>query len=222
MPERSIDTPPPALRATIAASLVPVRPLPAPLARALWVAPLGALLVIAAPLVFAMRDFHALGFGWSWGASALQLVAGMALVAAALHEAIPGRSWSGRMLAVLLATPIVLVGLVTIGSWRASPVPLAGWAPLVAVICLLSSAISALPVVALASVLAVRAFPTRPAVCGLLAGAGGGLMADAGWRLFCEFSEPAHVLPAHLGGILLAALAGAWLTRWLSRRAQRS
>lgn len=222
MRERVIDTPPPALRAAIAASLVPVRPLPAPLLRSLWLSPLALLLVVAAPLVFAVRDLDALGWGWSWGASMLQLSAGIALVAAALREAIPGRSWSGPSLAVLLGAPIALVAVVTVGSWHASPVPLTGSAPIVAVICLLSSAISALPAVALASVLAVRAFPTRPAVCGLLAGAGAGLMADAGWRLFCEFSEPAHVLPAHLGGILLAGLAGASLTRWLSGRSRRA
>jgi hypothetical protein len=36
-------------------------------------------------------------------------------------------------------------------------------------------------------------------------------MADAGWRLFCHFSEPSHVLSAHLGGVVIAALAGAVL-----------
>ncbi len=38
-----------------------------------------------------------------------------------------------------------------------------------------------------------------------------GLMADAGWRLFCHFSEPAHVLGAHLLAIIAAGLCGAVL-----------
>jgi hypothetical protein len=30
--------------------------------------------------------------------------------------------------------------------------------------------------------------------------------------MFCHFSEPAHVLPAHLGGVALSAMAGAVLS----------
>jgi len=48
-------------------------------------------------------------------------------------------------------------------------------------------------------VLAARAYPTRPVVAGALLGVGAGLMANAGWRLFRHFSEPAHVLSAHVG-----------------------
>lgn len=87
-----------------------------------------------------------------------------------------------------------------------------------ALVCLVSSATSALPAAALTSVLVLHAFPVRPGVAGLLAGLGGGLMADAGWRLFCHFSDPAHVLGAHLGSVLVVAAAGAGLTRWLARR----
>ena len=49
----------------------------------------------------------------------------------------------------------------------------------------------------------------RPLIMGVLFGLGAGLMADAGWRIFCHFSEPAHVLSAHLGGVLVSAMAGA-------------
>ena len=42
-----------------------------------------------------------------------------------------------------------------------------------------------------------RAFPLRPRIAGALYGLGAGLMADAGWRLFCHFSNPAHVFGAH-------------------------
>jgi hypothetical protein len=33
-------------------------------------------------------------------------------------------------------------------------------------------------------------------------------MADAGWRLFCHFSEPLHVLGSHTLGIAAAAAIG--------------
>ena len=107
-----------------------------------------------------------------------------------------------------IVTPIVLAIAVTLASWEASPVILQrGWWT-VWVLCLSGSAATALPVVALASVLVARAYPTRPAVAGLLLGIGAGVIADAGWRMFCHFSEPAHVLSAHLGGVAVAALAG--------------
>jgi hypothetical protein len=76
--------------------------------------------------------------------------------------------------------------------------------------------VSALPAVALASILAARAYPLRPAVAGALLGLGAGLMADAGWRLFCHFSEPAHVLSAHLGGVLLSMCLGAVMAKRLA------
>jgi hypothetical protein len=98
---------------------------------------------------------------------------------------------------------------VTLTSWEASPVLLhAGWW-LVGGICFAGSAATALPVVAFASILAVRAYPTRPAVAGALLGLGAGLMADAGWRIFCHFSEPAHVLSAHLAAVVMSTLIGA-------------
>jgi hypothetical protein len=46
-------------------------------------------------------------------------------------------------------------------------------------------------------------------VAGAVYGLGAGLMADAGVRLFCWVSAPAHVLVAHGGAILFLALAGA-------------
>ena len=77
---------------------------------------------------------------------------------------------------------------------------------------------SALPAVVLANILAARAYPTRPRFAGALLGLGAGLMADAGWRLFCHYSEPAHVLSAHLGGVVVSMLIGVALaTRFTSR-----
>ncbi len=214
-----IEPVPPRLRAAIAADLAPVRPIPPPIVRALWITPLALLVLVAAPLAFERRDLEALGWTWSWGASAVQIVAGLALAAAALRESVPGRSWSRSMLVALLGVSVLVETVITLGSWQASPVLLRSMILPIGLTCLASSAITALPPTVLTSVLAVRAFPTRPAIAGMLAGVGAGLMADAGWRLFCEFSEPSHVLPAHLGGVVVAGLIGALFTRWLSRNA---
>jgi hypothetical protein len=108
-----------------------------------------------------------------------------------------------------LAIPIVVVVAITLTSWEASPVFLHGGWWLVGGICFAGSAATALPVIALASILAARAYPTRPAVAGALLGLGAGLMADAGWRIFCHFGEPSHVLSAHLAAVLMSTAIGA-------------
>ena len=101
-----------------------------------------------------------------------------------------------------------MVVAVTWTSWNAAPTRIrAGWY-FIGGLCITGSIVSALPAVTFASLLAARAYPTRPAVAGALLGLGAGLMADAGWRLFCHFSEPAHVLSAHLGGVLVSMLVG--------------
>jgi hypothetical protein len=54
--------------------------------------------------------------------------------------------------------------------------------------------------------LVARAFPLRPRLAGALYGIGAGLIADAGWRLFCHFSDPVHVFGAHTLGIAVVVL----------------
>ena len=199
------------LRARLAADYGPVQVLPRPWARVLWLMPFAALTFLAAPVVFRVR-VDAAALGWlSWAASLGQVAVGLLVAGAALRESVPGRGWSRAAIAVWLATPILLVVALTIASWQASPALVRGGLWLVGLMCFAASAASALPVVALASVLAARAYPTRPAIAGALLGLGGGLMADAGWRIFCHFSEPAHVLSAHLPAVVMSAIVGSAL-----------
>jgi hypothetical protein len=72
--------------------------------------------------------------------------------------------------------------------------------------CFGMAAIVGAPVLAAVGWLAARALPARPAVAGALYGLGAGLVADAGARLFCWVSEPAHVLLSH--GAAILALSG--------------
>jgi hypothetical protein len=200
---------PPELRARIAADYHAVEALPSPWRRALWVLPLAALALVAAPIVFNVRsDASRLGWLGVWGVSLIQATIGFVVVAAALRESIPGRSWSRGAIALWLAMPIVSMLGVTLVSWDASPVKLHRDWWVVWGLCLGGSAAMALPVVALASILAARAYPTRPALAGALVGLGAGLIADAGWRTFCHFSEPAHVLSAHLAAVVMSAILG--------------
>ena len=210
------------LRGRLAADYAPVRAIPSPLARTTWLLPLAALALLAPPLVFEVRgDAARLGFSGTWGASVIQMIAGLALAAAALRESVPGRAWSRTAIALWLGLPQALLMLTTLASWEMSPVLLRRQWWLIGVACFSGSLASALPAVALASVLAARAYPTRPVVAGALLGLGAGLMADAGWRLFCHFSEPAHVLSAHVGAVLVSMLAGALLAPAICRAQRR-
>ena len=207
------------LRSRIHADYIAVRPLPSPWVRALWCAPFALLAFLAAPAYFNVRS-DALELGWwrGWGASVIQVMAGFALLAAALRESIPGRAWRAGAVGLWIVTPIGFGIAVTLASWDASRVILQREWWRVWILCLSGSAATALPVVALASVLAARAYPTRPGVSGLLLGLGAGVIADGGWRMFCHFSEPAHVLSAHLGGVVLSMMIGIALSIGLSVR----
>src|SRR5688572_16017267 len=206
------------LRARIEADYTAVRPLRAPLVRAAWLLPFGLLALVAAPAFFSVRaDAVRLGWTMTWGVSGFQIVLGFIVLAAALRESIPGRAWSVPAVIAWVATSVVLLIAATLATWQVSPIPLRREWWVVGLVCISGSAATALPIVALANVLAARAYSTRPSIAGLLLGAGAGLIADAGWRLFCHFSEPSHVLSAHLGGVALAALAGAALALTLRR-----
>ena len=210
---------PPELRDRLAADYRPVRALPSPWVRAMWVMPLAIMALVAAPMAFNVRiDASRIGWIGLWGLSILQAAIGLSVVAAALRESVPGRSWSRPAIALWLSMPIVVMIAVTMFSWEASRVALRREWWTVWGVCFSGSAATALPVVALASILAARAFPTRPALAGALLGLGAGLMADAGWRIFCHFSEPSHVLAAHLAAVVMSTAIGSLLAVRLCAR----
>jgi hypothetical protein len=206
------------LRDRLAADYQPVRVLRSPWTRALWVLPLAAVALMAAPLAFNVRsDAARLGWMGVWGFSLLQTAIGFVVIAAALRESIPGRGWSRGAIALWLSMPLLAVAVVTMASWQASPTVLRGAWWVVWGVCFSGSAATALPVVAGAGILAARAYPMRPALAGALLGLGAGLMADAGWRIFCHFSEPSHVLSAHLAAVVMSTAIGSLLSVRLSR-----
>lgn len=210
---------PPALRARVAADCMPVRPLPAPEVRALAAMPFAMLALLAAPFWFSIReDAPLLGWSGSWGLSLVQALLAVAMLVAALRDAVPGRAWSRPALRIWMGLPLLLVATITWTTWEASAVRVEGPSWRIAAMCFAGSLASSLPLLVMSAALSARAFPIRPGVTGFLGGLGAGLVADAGWRMFCDFSEPAHVLAAHLGGVLAAACLGAILTRVLVRR----
>jgi hypothetical protein len=217
------DGPGPAeLFRTIAQDLRPVRPLPAPERRALALAPLGVMLLVGSPSFWGWRgNLAMLDPSVSWGLSIVQGIVGVLIVGAALREAVPGRTLSGVTLAATIAGAATLVLAITAVTHAVleTPEPAAIWLGSV-LICLQTSLLSGLPAVAITVALAARALPSRPAVAGALCGLGAALMTDAGMRLYCNVSTPAHVLVAHGGGLIGLSLAGALLATivdWATR-----
>ena len=143
------------------------------------------------------------------------------------REAVPGRNVSSRALTFAATLSALLVVAITIVTNAASPtiVPvgrgLRYWMECVAG----PMAIGA-PFMTVATLMALRAFPTRPAIAGALCGASAGILADAGWRLACWISAPSHIIGSHGLAILGLAAAGSLLAvaadrpRW--RRLRRS
>lgn len=208
------------LEAAVRADLGPVRPLAAPFRRALLLAPLLLVTLVAASSVFALRgDARSLGWVLTWGTSAAQAAFALSLLALAFHQAVPGRTLGGSAAVVAAGAVLGFSQALTLRTWDVSPttiVPhMAGW---VGRVCFTGTVLSALPVLVGAAFLASRAFVVRPWSCGALYGLGAGLGADAGWRLFCHYSDPLHVFPTHTGGVLAAMILGTIVARLLARR----
>jgi hypothetical protein len=198
------------LRDLIARDLRPVKPLASPLRRVASMLPLAVALLVASTLVFGLRrDAGRIGLVLTWGASIAQMLLGLALILGALRESVPGMTLPRRMIGAAFGTAAVAVLTITFLTWTTSPTRIApGLEVWVWGVCLTGTMISALPALALAGWLAARAFPLRPRIAGALYGVGAGLLADAGWRLFCHFSNPTHVLSAHTAGVVLTGLIG--------------
>jgi hypothetical protein len=82
---------PASLVSAVRRDLRPVRPLAAPLRRALALLPIGLALLVGVPAVWGWRaNLSALGPAAACGLSGLQTLAGLLIVGAALREAVPG------------------------------------------------------------------------------------------------------------------------------------
>ena len=179
----------------VARDIKPVRPLLAPGRRVLLLVPIAIAAAIYAPFGYGHRDFDRLGWLASWGVSALEWIIGLLILAVALRHAVPGRGVSRRFLiATLLGAPALIV-LVTAVTYAVEPTKVPpGLAFRFWYECVKWPLTMAAPILLVASLLAMRALPTRPALVGALCGLAAGVLADSGWRLACDVSAPSHVL----------------------------
>ena len=206
-------SPMPDYRKQIASTLAPVRPLPAPGRRIRVLVPIGIAIAAAAPILNGSRgDLGDYSPFLTWGATALQALLGLWLLALGFREAVPGRNVSGPALALAVGLTTLLVAVITVTTNAASPttVPTGrewqDWTE-----CVLWPAAIGSPFMVLATLMAARAFPTRPAIAGGLCGLAAGALSDAGWRLSCWISSPTHVVESHHLAMLGLAAAGALL-----------
>ncbi|MFQ5742097.1 MAG: NrsF family protein [Acidobacteriota bacterium] len=205
------------LREAVAVDLRPVRPLASPWRRVLWVAPVVALILVFAIAHFGVRpDLNHLSPWLSWLPVGVQLMMGLALLALALQEAVPGMGISRTVVVCFCLLALGLHVGVNLLIWLSYPMGTANflqswWN------CFHYEVLLGIPLLVVITVLAASALPVRPRTVGLLSGAGAGIMSDASWRMICPITTPYHVLLAHGGGILLLAGTG-YLLGWLWER----
>jgi len=207
------------LHAEIARTLKPVRPLASPRRRALSVLLPVAGVVFVWVVSFRGLRYNASAMGaWLWAGSGLQAVVALSIFVAALAEAIPGRLSGGRSMVLKvglgLAFMLALTGITFVAGPTYVP-PLREHTYFRT--CVTQSFSLGLVPLGFAAALLGRGLLARPVVAGSLAGLAAGLLADSSWRLYCEVSDPSHVLTAHAGAIVSLAAIGAlagWVSRW--------
>jgi hypothetical protein len=210
------------LRRAVAADLEPVRPLPAPWARAAEVGVWAAAALLLVPVLFGVRhDAAALGLLMTWGAGIAEVMAGLLVVAVAMAEGIPGGGLSPLRRGLALLGGVAVQAGVAVLTWMRAPaggeVAVHGGAS-----CFAMQGMLGLPALALAAWLLVRALPVRPRWAGALAGLGAGLVADGAWHLACPVCDLRHVLIWHGGATAAMTLAGFLLgALWERRRLRR-
>lgn len=211
---------PPVLLHQVKGNLAPVRPLASPLRRLLALAPLALVLLFGLPMYYGWRSNLAMLPSWtSWGMSAIESLGGMALMALALRQAVPGLDVRVRWVWLAFAGAALLFASVSLITAHVLPTPLpdlSAWTRL-AWECVCMELLFSLPSLAISAWLVARALPTRPALTGAAYGLAVGLMTDAGMRLFCPIDQPFHVFAAH-GGVILLGAIGAALTATIIER----
>jgi len=212
------------VRRIVARDLRPVRPLLAPGVRLFLLVPIAAMVALLAAARYGPRaDFDQLGDVLTWGLSGLQWIIGLLILGIALRRAIPGygtsriATWSACGLAVAAMFAITAI---TYSAHQTFVPPSRFWP--ISYLCFLGPLEYGAPLLIFATILAARAFPTRPGAVGGLCGLAAGVMTDAGWRLTCWITAPAHVLGTHLLAAAVLAGLGAAIGAEVDRRRSRT
>jgi len=208
----------------VSENLKAVKPLASPSRRLMTLMPLALLLFLGPSTCYHWRDnLSLLPFWTSWGLSALESAAGIALMWIALRQAVPGMSLGARRMQLALIMGVLLFTVVSLTTANVLPTTMPDldtWKSL-ARECVVMELPFAIPSLVISGWLVARALPTSPALTGAAYGLAVGLMTDAGMRLFCNIDEPLHMVGAHGGVILLGTAGGALIASLIERRKYR-
>ncbi len=192
----------------MACDLSPVRPMAAPWRRMLWVVPLTIAAFLLPQMVYEQRpDLDRLGFLLAWLPVVAEILLGIGFMGIALRVAVPGLGMSRSMIGGLIVAALGLHVAVNAAIWLVSPTPV-DYVWSLCLMCFRHELLLGLPFLLVVSWLAVRALPVRPRTIGLLSGLGGGVVADATFRLICPVSDPTHVMSGHLAPIFALGVLG--------------
>ncbi len=198
------------IRETLKDDFAPVKPLRAAWKRALWIFPLTLLFAAAVLFLFRIRpDNNHFHFTELYGLILLQVFACYLLLTVLLSDRIPGSLKHPLYLASFGISGIAIFLIASFLSYRISPVhPDTGQEGAMGMACI--SIIGAIGLLALlfGFLLARPGLPFRARSAGMLLGAGGGLAAEAVWRLHCPYTSWDHILIFHGGAVLILALLG--------------
>jgi hypothetical protein len=198
------------IRSEIAHDMRPVRRLSSGWLRALFVLPYALLALVLLLLVTGLRsDSQDLGLEVLWGLGFLQLLSAYLIFSVALRQAVPGDAVNPKFWLASPALALLVPMVVAIWTYMESPLEIPAERVLgYGLACFsLTSLLGVLPLV-IGLWLLSRGLPLRPRVAGLLTGLGGGLLAEAVYRMHCPYSHLSHVLPWHGGAVLLLGLVG--------------
>ena len=215
------------LRQAVEADLMPVRPLLPTWMRVAIAATAAAVGLAAAAVGFQLTlrpDLQQIPLWLSWGCAALQLAVALTLIVMAMREAVPGRGLPAGAAMLAVTAGVVVQVLVGIATWVHSPgLPLVPGRVLAAGLGCASHDVAVVaPALIITLWLVFRALPVRPALAGLLGGAGAALGADAFNHLVCPMSDLRHVLVWHTGVLLGLMLLGWGIgSMWERRRLPR-
>jgi hypothetical protein len=187
-----------------------------------------ALLGLVAPVIAFVRvplrrDWPGLPVGWVIAAAALWGVSFALSLAAALvprpGDVLPAPSRASRIAATVLAGLVVFALFATVDVPGLSMRPAErGWTLFDSCVhCVGFIAKIAIVFLAVGLVALRRVAPVGGARVGLALGAAGGAMGGFVLLFTCPFANTAHVVLSHVGGVVLAALAGAILLPAVAR-----
>ena len=207
------------LKEDLAGEFTPVKPLMPSWKRALWIFPLSLLLMEITLAIFHLRSDHAaLGPLALWGFCSLQILAAYAIVIVSLQTCIPGSTRNPAFQGGVGLTGLAVHWATSWFIFRLSPNwpgPDQEWH--LGIACLLGIGMLGILALLFGFFLVRAGLPIRARSAGLLLGLGGGLAAEAAWRLHCPFSSWNHILVFHSGSIVIIVGVG-MLLGWLWKR----